>query len=113
MSSLLEREGGAFPYPHTHYISDVFEELNAFKVMVNYLVIFTQTKHSTQHLHQVLNRLDYKLWHQNFIFAGSTEVPSKVFLLLFLLSDWLEWNHLKSRIERGFLTFLHVIFAAP
>ena len=33
------------------------------------------------------------------------EAPSKVFLLLFLFSDWLKSNHLKSRIERGFLDF--------
>ena len=35
-------------------------------------------------------------------FVGSTEAPSKVFLLFFLLSDWLELNHLKSRMECGF-----------
>ena len=34
--------------------------------------------------------------------VGSTEAPSKVFLLLFLLSDWLELNHLKRRMECGF-----------
>ena len=36
-------------------------------------------------------------------FVGSTEAPSKVFLLFFLFSDWSKSNHLKSRIERGFL----------
>ena len=36
------------------------------------------------------------------IFVGSTEAPSKVFLLFFLLPDWLKFNHLKSRIECGF-----------
>ena len=33
---------------------------------------------------------------------GSTEAPSKAFLLFFLLSDWLKLNHLKSRVECGF-----------
>ena len=37
------------------------------------------------------------------MFVGSTEAPSKVFRLFFLFSDWLKYNHLKSRIERGFL----------
>ena len=36
------------------------------------------------------------------IFVGSTEAPSKVFLLFFLLPDWLELNHHKSRMECGF-----------
>ena len=35
--------------------------------------------------------------------VGSTEAPSKVFLLFFLFSDWLKSNHLRSRIECGFL----------
>ena len=35
-------------------------------------------------------------------FVGSTEAPSKAFLLFFLLSDWLKLNHLKSRMECGF-----------
>ena len=30
------------------------------------------------------------------------EAPSKVFLLFFLLPDWLKLNHLKSRMECGF-----------
>ena len=34
--------------------------------------------------------------------VGSTEAPSKVFLLFFLFSDWLKSNHLRSWIERGF-----------
>ena len=34
------------------------------------------------------------------------EAPSKVFLLFFLLPDWLKLNHLKSRMEYGFQTFL-------
>ena len=34
--------------------------------------------------------------------VGSTEAPSKVFLLFFLLPDWLKLNHLKSRMECGF-----------
>ena len=29
------------------------------------------------------------------LFAGSTEAPSKVFLLFFLFSDWLKSNHLR------------------
>ena len=37
------------------------------------------------------------------LIVGSTEAPSKVFLLFFLFSDWLKSNHLISRIERGFL----------
>ena len=36
-------------------------------------------------------------------FVGSTEAPSKVFLLFFLFSDWVKSNHLRSRIKRGFL----------
>ena len=35
--------------------------------------------------------------------VGSTEAPSKVFLLFFLLSDGLKSNHIRSRIECGFL----------
>ena len=42
-------------------------------------------------------------------FFSSTEAPSKVFLLFFLFSDWLKLNHLKSRIECGFLD----IFSCP
>ena len=34
--------------------------------------------------------------------VGSMEAPSKAFLLLFLLPDWLKLNHLKSRMECGF-----------
>ena len=34
--------------------------------------------------------------------VGSTEAPSKVFLLFFLLPDWLKLNHLKSRLDCGF-----------
>ena len=30
------------------------------------------------------------------------EAPSKVFLLFFLLPEWLNFNHLKSRMECGF-----------
>ena len=40
--------------------------------------------------------------HQPFL-VGSMEAPSNVFLLFSLFSDWLKSNHLKSRIERGFL----------
>ena len=36
------------------------------------------------------------------ILVGSMEAPSKVFLLFFLLTDWLKLNHLKSRMECGF-----------
>ena len=35
---------------------------------------------------------------------------SVVFLLFFLFFDWLKSNHLRSRIERGFLTFFRPIF---
>ena len=35
-------------------------------------------------------------------FVGSTEAPSKGFLLFFLLPDWLKLNHLKIRMECGF-----------
>ena len=45
-----------------------------------------------------------------FCVVGSTEAPSKVFLLFFLFFDWLKSNHLRSRIERGFLTFFRPIF---
>ena len=34
--------------------------------------------------------------------VGSMEAPSKAFILFFLLSDWLQLNHLKSRMECGF-----------
>ena len=34
--------------------------------------------------------------------VGFTEAPSKVFLLFFVLSDWLKLSHLKSRIECRF-----------
>ena len=37
------------------------------------------------------------------LLVGSILAPSKVFLLFFLFSDWLKSNHLRSRIERGFL----------
>ena len=40
---------------------------------------------------------------QNRNLVGSTEAPSKAFLLFFLFSDWLKSNHLRSWIERGFL----------
>ena len=43
------------------------------------------------------------------LFVGPTEVPSKVFLLFFLFSDWLKSNHLRTPIERAFLD----IFYAP
>ena len=35
--------------------------------------------------------------------VGSTEAPSKVFLLFFLFSDSVKSNHLRGRIECGFL----------
>ena len=44
--------------------------------------------------------------------VGSTEAPSKVFLLFFLCSDWLKSNHLRSRIGRDFLDIFRVIFVA-
>ena len=37
--------------------------------------------------------------------VGSTEAPSKVFLLFFLLSYWLKFDHLKCQIEHGFYIF--------
>ena len=36
------------------------------------------------------------------LILGSTEAPSKAFLLFFLLPDWLKSNHLQSRMECGF-----------
>ena len=36
------------------------------------------------------------------LFVGSMEAPSKAFLLVFLLPDWLKLNHLKRRMECGF-----------
>ena len=41
--------------------------------------------------------------------VGSTEAPSKVFLLFFLLPDWLKLNHLKT--SNGMWFFRH--FFAP
>ena len=38
--------------------------------------------------------------------VDSMEAPSKAFLLFFPLPDWLKLNHLKSRMECGFQTFL-------
>ena len=37
--------------------------------------------------------------------VGSMEAAAKVFLLFSLFSNWLDLNHLKSRIKRGFWTF--------
>ena len=45
----------------------------------------------------------------DFVFVGSTEAPSKVFLCFFLFSDWLKSDHLKSRIELVFDNFLRHI----
>ena len=36
------------------------------------------------------------------VVVGSMEVPSKAFLLFFLLPDRVKLNHLKSRMECGF-----------
>ena len=36
------------------------------------------------------------------LFVGSMRAPSKAFLLFFLFPDWLNLNHLKSRMECGF-----------
>ena len=44
-------------------------------------------------------------------FVGSMEAPWKVFLLFFLFSDWPKSNHLRSRIERGFLNIFRAIFS--
>ena len=41
--------------------------------------------------------------HRSWYLVGSMEAPSKAFLLFFLLPDWLKSNHLKSRMECGFL----------
>ena len=43
--------------------------------------------------------------------VGSTGAPSKAFVV-FLFSDWLKPNLLRSRIERGFLDIFHAIFVA-
>ena len=48
----------------------------------------------------------------NVDFVGSTEAPSKAFLLFFLFSDWLKSNHPRSRIKRGFLDIFCTIFVA-
>ena len=40
---------------------------------------------------------------QKLYIVGSTEAPSKVFLLFFLYSEWLKLNHLRSRIKGGLL----------
>ena len=46
---------------------------------------------------------------------GSMEAPSKAFLLFFLLPDWLKLNHLKSRMNVVFQTFLsrHICSTIP
>ena len=44
-----------------------------------------------------------QLMTDNHIFVGSMEAPSKAFLLFFLLPGWRKLNHLKSRMECGFL----------
>ena len=60
---------------------------------------------------QSLGMITLQLWSFFKVFSnsselvGSTEACSKVFLLFFLFSDWLKSNHLRNRIERGFLTF--------
>ena len=46
--------------------------------------------------------LKFFLWLKKEQFVGSTEASSHVFLLFFLLPDWLKLNHLKSRMECGF-----------
>ena len=47
------------------------------------------------------------------VVVGSTEAPLiKVFLLFSLFFDWLNSNHLKSRIERDFLDIFCAIFVA-
>ena len=40
-----------------------------------------------------------------YCFVGSTEAPSKVLLLFFLLSDWLKSNHLRSQSNVVFRHF--------
>ena len=47
------------------------------------------------------------------IIVGSTEAPSKVFLLFFLLPDWLKLNHLKVDWNVVFQTFFRAIFVPP
>ena len=61
---------------------------------------------------QILNDVRQVLASVQLI-VGSTEVPSKIFLLFFLLPDWLKLNHLKSRMECGFQTFFRAIFVRP
>ena len=61
---------------------------------------------------------DFRYRHKTLVgvrlkFVGSMEVPSKAFLLFFLLPDWLQMNHLKSRMECGFQTFFRAIFVPP
>ena len=42
----------------------------------------------------------YNWWYpQNAYLVGSMEAPSKAFLLIFMLPDWLKFNYLKSRME--------------
>ena len=45
--------------------------------------------------------------------VGSMEAPSKAFLLFFLLPDWLKLNHLKSRMECGFLDIFSLHSCSP
>ena len=42
-------------------------------------------------------------------FVDPMKVPSKAFLLFYLLPDWLKLNHLKSRMECAFQTFTRLI----
>ena len=69
--------------------------------MVKILIGYAVENHILKILNNGLNRV-----------VGSTEAPLKAFLVFFLFSDWLKSNHLRSRIECGFLDIFRAIFVA-
>ena len=62
--------------------------------------------------HQVIGDLIAERHIAEMYIVGSTEAPSKAFLLFFLFSDWIKSNHLRSRIERGFLDIFRAMSVA-
>ena len=60
--------------------------------------------------HEICTDFDNCHWLLTPLF---TEAPSKVFLLFFLLPDWLKLNHLKSRLECGLSDIFRAIFVPP
>ena len=64
--------------------------------------VMSDRKIFSKDLHSNNERLRDSLPVQRISVVGSMEAPSRVFLLFFLLLDWLKLNHLKSRMECGF-----------